>query len=686
LPDAVRRRALAAAWTVVALVYLHDALPYLTMLPRVNVDEPWLMERAYQVLRTGKPRQPMYGVDRAYLLQPGYGYLFAPWLGVFGVGIFQARLLTVILGGGAIAAAGATAARLGGGAAGPIAAILLATDSNFLGGARDARTDMPALFFAALAILLFLRMRDTRARWFAASGVATGLAMLCHGNAYWVAVTLFVCYLVDYGRRPFASNGWAYLAGVAASFGPYVAILFANRGEFQAQLRDFAGDRVPGLSPAFVWQQVVREPVRYAGWSFGLITSSVPNPLLRSFQAAVAIGVVAIVVELVRRRAASERRPLWLALVLAAVPVVVFAGFINNKAAVYMPHLLLGFAIAAGVGLPIVAGYVFERRAAIVALAGVILFGMAATAYYERWYRSSRRSELVPYEATEQTIRTLVPAGPKLLLASPHFWVPYATEPDVTFLSYAGTQVTSALHLPPATDQRPTYLLVDETQWLADLEPTATESTAPWRSLWVDYIRDRCALDGVAVGTAYGNVALYRCEAGDRPPPSPPRIVGGATLLTATPDRRVEGPRELAQWSNYADPRPRRAGADAIVERRADAVHLSGGNWPGIERYLDVVEGARYLVTYDVERPRDGDLFYIGRWERPEVLSLSGASAAGIPVVLAVPDWFPTMRGFIATAPRVRLLIYSEAPQTELIVRQVTVTRLAEASATPAHP
>ncbi len=60
---------------VIALVYLHNTLPYLTMLPRVNVDEPWLMERAYQVMRTGVPSQPMLGLKTAYLLQVGYGYL-----------------------------------------------------------------------------------------------------------------------------------------------------------------------------------------------------------------------------------------------------------------------------------------------------------------------------------------------------------------------------------------------------------------------------------------------------------------------------------------------------------------------------------------------------------------------------------------------------------------------------------
>src|SRR5262249_57187703 len=82
----------------VALVYLHNTLPLLTMLPRINVDEPWLIQRAYQLMLHGAPSQPMFLLDRGYLLQPGYSLLLAPWLKLFGVGLFQARLLAVLFG------------------------------------------------------------------------------------------------------------------------------------------------------------------------------------------------------------------------------------------------------------------------------------------------------------------------------------------------------------------------------------------------------------------------------------------------------------------------------------------------------------------------------------------------------------------------------------------------------------
>src|SRR5215468_10848383 len=183
------RRIYLLALTGVALVYLHNTLPHLTMMPRVNVDEPWLMERAYQVLRTGVPSQPMLGLNTAYLLQVGYGYLLAPWMGAFGVGLFQARLFNVLLGLGTVLAVASIGRRTIDPVAGLTAAALLAVDSNFLGGARNARTDIPSVCFVAFAFAAYVVARQTSSRkWFALSGASLGVAMLVHGNAFWAGL------------------------------------------------------------------------------------------------------------------------------------------------------------------------------------------------------------------------------------------------------------------------------------------------------------------------------------------------------------------------------------------------------------------------------------------------------------------------------------------------------------------
>ena len=98
---------------------------------------------------------------------------------------------------------------------------------------------------------------------------------------------------------------------------------------------------------------MLQEVQRYRGWYFGLVTSTVPNPLLWAFQAAIVAGIIALAFRVLGSRAgdrsatADPRGPLRL-LILAVGGALIFAGLINNKVPVYMPHLLLGFALAAG--------------------------------------------------------------------------------------------------------------------------------------------------------------------------------------------------------------------------------------------------------------------------------------------------------------------------------------------------
>ena len=436
----------------VVLVYLHDTLPYLTMMPRVNVDEPWLMERAYQVMRTGIPTQPMLGLHHAYLLQVGYGYLAALWMAPFGVGILQARLLGVALGLGIVVMVAWIGRRTIDPPTGLGAALFLALDSNFLGGVRNARTDIPSVFFVTAALAAYLLGREqSRKRWFVCSGACVGLAMLCHGNAFWAGLILAAWYILDYGARALVvPYGYAVAGGLALTFGPYLAMVLVRWHDVQEQIGNFAADRVPGWRPSFVLHQITLEAERYRGWYFGLVTNTVPNPLLWAFQLATVVGVLALAVRVVAPAADDvDRRGPARLLILAAGGAFIFAAFINNKVPVYLPHLLIGFSLAAGFAVSeavnLVARIVAARssawtvaRAAQVALWLFILsYGGAGVAYYEKWYSSNRKGELVSYEATSATLRALVPAGPKYLYASPQFWTPFHDEPGATFYSYA---------------------------------------------------------------------------------------------------------------------------------------------------------------------------------------------------------------------------------------------------------
>src|SRR5262249_59490570 len=71
---------------------------------------------------------------------------------------------------------------------------------------------------------------------------------------------------------------------------------------------------------------------------------------LWTFKILTVVGILLLVVRVAvgPRHGAADRNGSARLLILAVGAAVIFAGFINNKVPVYMPHLLIGFALAGG--------------------------------------------------------------------------------------------------------------------------------------------------------------------------------------------------------------------------------------------------------------------------------------------------------------------------------------------------
>ena len=238
----------------------------------------------------------------------------------------------------------------------------------------------------------------------------------------------------------------------------------------------------------------------------------------------------------------------------------------------------------------------------------IAAYGGAGVAYYEKWYSSVRKSELVPYEATTATLRALVPAGPKYLYASPQFWTPFHAEPGTTFFSYAAAQPVdsgSTIALAGAGADRPIFLIVDEYQWLPELTGP-TSSTPAWQRAWIAFIEQRCALDGVAPGTAHGTLALYECALSGparAKGPATPRIIGGSTEYHLGDLVLSDRATELGRWARYDDPR-RTTSARPEVRPTEEGLHITGTGWPGIVKMIPTVPGDSYLVRTATRQTR----------------------------------------------------------------------------------
>jgi hypothetical protein len=350
---------------------------------------------------------------------------------------------------------------------------------------------------------------------------------------------------------------------------------------------------------------------------------------------------------------------------------------INNKVPVYLPHVMLGYALAAGTAVSTAASWASGRTRSAVALVCVVAYGTAATAYYEKWFARERKGELLPYEATAATLRAIVPPGPKYIYASPQFWVPFHAESDVTFYSFAAGHPSidaAGTSLDGAAGDRPIVLVVDESQWLPELVGVSS-STREWQQTWIAFIEHHCALEAVALGTAHGTLAAYRCGLDATPSVAGPRLVGGETTYAVGAPVLEQRADDLSRWSRYADPR-RNGSEKADVRLTPAGVEISGSGWPGIVKPVAATPGEAYIVRTVVDGTRDGDLLYLGTWQQPQVLSLGGAGSAGLATSLHLPAWFPSDRAFRATATEVRLLMYSEAPETDFRVTSLTISRL----------
>jgi 4-amino-4-deoxy-L-arabinose transferase-like glycosyltransferase len=658
---------------VVALLYLHNTLPLLTTLPRINVDEPWLIERAYQLIVSGTPSQPMFLLDTGYLLQPGYSLFLAPWLKLFGVGLLQARVLAVLFGLATLWCVYSCGADLFQAEIGVLAALLLATDSNFLGISRFARTDGPAVLFASLALALFLRARATGRRLpLFGAGIAAGIAMLCHANCYWVVIVLGVWHLLVYGRRFFVPALVA-ASGFALSFGPYLAVILTRRDAFNAQLNMFAIERVPSLNLSTIASHVIHETERYRDWYFGLITDFSFNPVLILFQLSAAAGLVWVAWRAVAGGIRCERRRSEELLASFAVLVVtIFAAFIPNKALVYLPHLLLALSLTAAYALWRGTSFVAARirlqpTAAARLVVLLVAIGGTALLMYDRWYYRMSRSELTPYAVTDQALRMLVPPGPKYLIGSPTFWLAFHDDPTTKFVSYtaAGPYRTvqpmgffTRRRIFDLPQDRPYYVLVDDNEWRAILDDPTYDKE--WRDVWVDYIEHSCSLSGVAMATAHGNIALYRCwNAGAAQPLEPIYVQRGryyhrgAVEWSGTPSA-------LAAWKRY---KPGTRVADEGSDVRV------AGTGAGIFGDVPVRPRLPYLLEMDVDGARAGD------WASVHSVSSTGALHDSRWLPLKSARWFPG--GTIVTPPdsTLRLYLYSEST-TDFRVRSLTLFTL----------
>lgn len=490
------------------------SLHNLAQVPQVFTDEPWLASFAWKLAHTG-----IYGSDifaglhrmesRAYGFMPIQPLTLTAVLRLAGLGLFQVRFASVIMGLLTLALTYALGKRLFGAAVGITAVALLllwrttaiipllVSGILFVDASRIARYDIfvPVLGLAALHMYISAHRRGGGWRFALAGGLAALSALANVYGGFWVGILLILLLWNREGWRPIL---WL-LGGVVVALTPYAFYIGHDIPAWIGQTLIF-----PNRYELYSWRwylgNMAREPERYVPGLGGQPWRIVIRPGLLLLLLALPLSAVALA-----RQAIWQRD--WAARLLVTPAVVLplsFALLIYSKFINYLVVIVPVWALVLAWG-----GVMMWRRGGWTRplLAVILSFTLleGGSRHVALWQANQT---IQPYEPFISQVRAHIPTGARVLGAQT-FWfgledfdyrswfVPMAQIRDVT------------AHPPPSLPEAltavdPTVILIDhdiQAMWEANLE--MGQAFYDWRN------DAGFVLQGVVEDETYGRMEIW---------------------------------------------------------------------------------------------------------------------------------------------------------------------------------
>lgn len=431
-PPAVRTLATVRADLLAFLaiaIFLLVNLPYLEAWPTAHNDEAREMN-AFWVASGSDPLarslDPEFGPDPLYkggLQGLSVGLAFR----ASGLGLFQARLVSLVWGGLLLALVFLVGRRLYGPLEGALAAFFLALSRPFLVASHTVRPEIVLAAMLVAACLLALRGVQEEKWWGnLAAGLLLGLALDVHLNALAFVPLVGLVYLAGSGipwrgrrtepdlrlgsRRDARPRFLFFVLGFAAGLLYYLAT------------RVLPDPRQFGAASAY-WLGIDKRPPILSGdplWILGAELGRFQGYFTEDRRLELAVLLVALVVAAARALRRGRADPLLLGLLAA---LLVFVVLVSSKSEFYVvlfyPWLAL---LLAGV-LAWLLGQAQRFRAPLALLAVVaapLVFGLADN--YEDVAAAAAHFDDRGYYALIDEVRQVVPAGASII-GPPLFWI-----------------------------------------------------------------------------------------------------------------------------------------------------------------------------------------------------------------------------------------------------------------------
>ena len=420
-PPAAKRAAARSDWLLVGaiVIYLLANVPFLVAWPAVNGDEGreanafWVSSG---VDPSARSLDPIYTHDPLYkggLQGLTEGVAFR----LFGLGLFQGRVVSLLWGGVLLVMTFLAGRRLYGPATAYIAVLFLAVSQPWLVSSHIIRPDVVVATLVMAGMYCALRgLQEGSRPWHLLAGLCLGLSFDVHPNSLAFMPMVGFCYVARYGWRAVLSrDAWLYVAGIAigAVYYASVRILPDPQHFFEAFQYWIGVDKRPPALSARTGSPIMAEVGR---WSQYLNHRWIESALL-------ALGLVVGVWRMVKTRRVD---PIICGL---AAALVVFVVLVSSKTEFYMilffPMLtLLVAAAVADVGAHLNANHALAAALVVVMAIGVMGFEDNFRDMIEASTDLNERD----YGVLTSQIQAVIPAGSRVV-GPPVFWIGLSQSP-----------------------------------------------------------------------------------------------------------------------------------------------------------------------------------------------------------------------------------------------------------------
>ena len=426
-------------------------------------DESMILQVPYEILNRGKFAWPMYrylggNIENAWhSFRPVYYLMLSGFFKLFGWGLTQGRLFNLLTAVAALLLVYLIGRRLFDWRAGLVGVVMLISDPIFFERSRMIRNEYPAAMFALLSFYLYEIAADRKSgRFYFASGLAAGAAVMVHTNLLYILLAIPLLMLFREGRRVFTRMPLFQFGGAALAVMAYEIIYdIVDYKNVQIQ---YHGDRAHFSvhSPADLLSNLVIEYRRYASWYHGgeLIPAISPH-LHHCFQAL----LVAAVLYLLWFAASRLRTGNLMAdarvrvLLVTTIAVLFLAATTGHKRKynIYLPNVTPWFALCVGILVHDMLAYLSSpgitswlarhslRTAALAAfwfaLAG---YGLLFARQNYRYYKEITRPGHASFAEFATVLRSIVPPDVcPISITRPVIWLVFP-ESDRCYATYEG--------------------------------------------------------------------------------------------------------------------------------------------------------------------------------------------------------------------------------------------------------